>query len=169
MMSSGDGHQVSQWSIYDGAGLGHGPRAAGLRAVCSCGWNGPEHRLDWEEIGDQPLDEAAEAAEAVAETCSMDWDGHTEDVERSAIPLPESVTVLLEQLRGELEKLEKTSPLAALRAVRRLEVTAVEVGYWAAHAGRGDATVEQTAAALGLSQGEARKTLARFGRWSPYR
>ncbi|MEV6048402.1 hypothetical protein [Streptomyces xanthochromogenes] len=166
MMSSGDGHEVSQWSIYDGAGLGHGPRAAGLRAVCSCGWNGPEHRLDWEEIGNQPL---AEAAEAMAETCSMDWDGHTQDVERSAIPLPESVTVLLEQLRGELEKLEKTSPLAALRAVRRLEVTAVEVGYWAAHAGRGDATVEQAAAALGLSQGEARKTLARFGRWSPYR
>ncbi|MFI6475267.1 hypothetical protein ACIBL5_34020 [Streptomyces sp. NPDC050516] len=91
------------------------------------------------------------------------------DASRSAIPLPESVTALLEQLRGELEKLEKTSPLAALRAARRLEVTAVEVGYWAAHGGQRDATAEQAAAALGLNENETRKTLARFGRWSLHR
>ncbi|GAA3920821.1 hypothetical protein GCM10023084_82820 [Streptomyces lacrimifluminis] len=165
MMSSGGGHKVSQWSIYDG-GLGHGPRAAALRAVCSCGWTGPEQQLDWDEIGDGQL---AETARATADTCTLDWDAHTEDVERSAIPLPETVGALLEQLRAELEKLERTSPLAALRAARRLEVTAVEVGYWAAHNGRRDATVEQVAAALGTNEAETRKTLARFGRWSPYR
>ncbi|MFJ8803446.1 hypothetical protein [Streptomyces sp. NPDC102487] len=31
-------------------------------------------------------------------TCMRDWDEHTVDVERSAVPLPESVTVLLAQL-----------------------------------------------------------------------
>lgn len=134
--------------------------------MCSCGWSGPEHPLDWDEIGDRAL---AEAAETVADGCTREWDAHTEDVERSAIPLPEAVSVLLEQLHAELEKPEKTSPLAAVRAARRLEVTAVETGYWAAHGSRGDATVEQAAAALGLSQNETRRTLARFGRWSPYR
>ncbi|MEJ8650753.1 hypothetical protein WKI65_22345 [Streptomyces sp. MS1.AVA.3] len=33
---------------------------------------------------------------------------------------------------------------------------------------RGDATVEQAAAALGLNEDAARKLMARLGRWSPY-
>ncbi len=55
-----------------------------------------------------------------------DWDTHTVEVEKSAVVLPDTVTALL-------SRLEKTSPLAALRAARRLEVTAVQVGYWPAH------------------------------------
>ncbi|MFF2812239.1 hypothetical protein ACFVT2_34705 [Streptomyces sp. NPDC058000] len=163
--SGAHGRSVSQWSVYDG-GIAHGPRAAALRAVCSCGWNGPEHRLDWDAIGEQKL---TEAAHGLADTCMEDWDTHTAGVEQSALPLPETVTVLLARLQEEIEKLAKTSPLAAVRAARRLEVTAAQVGYWPAHDARQDTTVEQAAAALGLNEDAARKLMARFGGWSPYR
>ncbi|MFI1159251.1 hypothetical protein [Streptomyces sioyaensis] len=39
-----------------------------------------------------------------------------------------------------------------LRAARRLEVTAAQVGYWPAHEARRDTTAEQAAAALGLTE-----------------
>ncbi|MEJ8652599.1 hypothetical protein WKI65_32130 [Streptomyces sp. MS1.AVA.3] len=163
--SGADGQSVSHGSVYDGQ-IAHGPRAAALRAVCSCGWNGPEHRLDWDMIGEQKL---AEAAHGTTDTCMEDWDTHTADVEQAAIPLPETVTVLLAQVQEEIEKLAKTSPLAAVRAARRLEVTAEQVGYWPAHDARQDTTAEQAAAALGLNEDAARKLMARFGGWSPYR
>ncbi|MFE1764539.1 hypothetical protein ACFW81_10000 [Streptomyces angustmyceticus] len=162
--SGAGGQSVSQWSVYDGR-VAHGPRAAALRAVCSCGWSGPEHRLDWDEIGEEEL---VEAAHGTADTCVDDWDTHTVEVERSAIPLPETVTALLNQLQEEIEKLAKTSPLAAVRAARRLEVAAVQVGYWPAHEARQDTTAERAAAALGLDVNAARKLMARFGNWSPY-
>ncbi|MET9364450.1 hypothetical protein ABZX93_26520 [Streptomyces sp. NPDC006632] len=163
--SGAGGPSVSQWSVYDGAGFGHGPRAVALRAVCSCGWNGPEHPLDWNEIADQDFYEAGAGS---ADTCMRDWDTHTVDVDRSATPLPEAVDDLLTQLQDRVEKLTKTSPLAALRAARRMEVAAAEAGYWAAHGARSDATVAQAATALGLSEHETKKVMARFGRWSLY-
>ncbi|MEJ8653693.1 hypothetical protein WKI65_38015 [Streptomyces sp. MS1.AVA.3] len=163
--SGADGQSVSQWNVYDGQ-IAHGPRAAALRAVCSCGWNGREHKLDWESIGEQKL---IEAAHGTADTCMEDWDTHTAEVDQSAIPLPETVTALLDQLHEEIEKLAKTSPLAAVRAARRLEVTAGQVGYCPAHDARQDTTAEQAAAALGLNEDAARKLMARFGHWSPYR
>ncbi|MDH6626116.1 hypothetical protein M2271_003933 [Streptomyces sp. LBL] len=165
MSSGGGGQSVAQWSVYDGR-FAHGPRAAALRAACSCGWAGTEHPLDWDEIGDQEL---AEAGAGAADACMRDWDAHTVEVETSAVALPDTLTGLLSQLEEEIEKLAKTSPLAALRAARRLEVTAVQVGYWPAHDARQDTTAEQAAAALGLDEDAARKLLARFGRWSPYR
>ncbi|MGW2010188.1 hypothetical protein [Streptomyces nigrescens] len=164
MNSGGGGQSVSQWSVYDGH-FAHVPRAAALRAVCSCGWNGTEHRLDWDEIGDQEL---AKAGALAADACLEDWDEHTVTVENSAVPLPETVTGLLAQLAGEIERLAKSSPLAAVRAARRLEVTAAQVGYWPAHDARRDVTAEQAAAALGLNEDAARKLMARLGRWSPY-
>ncbi|MFD3418826.1 hypothetical protein [Streptomyces decoyicus] len=162
--SGAGGQSVSHWSIYDGR-FAHVPRAAALRAVCSCGWNGPEHELSWDVIGDWRL---IEAASGTADMCTQDWDAHTVEVEQSAIPLPESVTALLTQLEEEIEKLAKTSPLSAVRAARWLEVSAVQVGYWAAHDARRDTTAEQAASALGLNEDAARKLMARFGRWSPY-
>ncbi|WP_241720950.1 hypothetical protein [Streptomyces lydicus] len=155
---------MSHWSVYDG-GFAHVPRAAALRAVCSCGWNGPEHELSWDAIGDQEL---VEAASGTADMCTQDWDAHTAEVEQSAIPLPEPVTTLLTQLEEEIEKLAKTSPLAAVRAARRLKVSAAQVGYWPAHDARRDATPEQAASALGLNEDAARKLMAHFGRWSPF-
>ncbi|WP_028815343.1 hypothetical protein [Streptomyces flavidovirens] len=68
-----------------------------------------------------------------------------------------------------MEKLAETSPLAALRAARRLEVTAVEVGYWAAHEARKEANLEQAAATFGMNEDAARKLMARFGGRGPYR
>ncbi|MFD0571362.1 hypothetical protein ACFQ0T_21885 [Kitasatospora gansuensis] len=164
MTSSGAVQLVSQWSAYNGR-FSFTPRAQALRAVCSCGWTGAEHKLDWDEIGEQDL---AEGGDKAAEACLLDWDKHTNDVEKSTVPLPETVTDLLGQLAEEIEKLTKTSPLAALRAVRRLEVTATEVGYWAAHDARRDADPEQAAVALGLDEAAALELLARLGRWSPY-
>ncbi|MER7982745.1 hypothetical protein [Streptomyces sp. NPDC095817] len=162
--SGGGGQAVSQWTVYDGRPH-QGPRAAALRAVCSCGWNGPEQRLDWEVIGDQDLQTAGAGA---ADICMRDWDEHTVDVERSAVPLPEAVTVLLGQLEVEVEKLAKSSPLAAIRAARRLEVLAVQTAYWPAYDARRDVDLGQAAAALGLDERGARSLLARLGRWSSY-
>ncbi|MET7826818.1 hypothetical protein ABZT23_19270 [Streptomyces sp. NPDC005386] len=96
-----------------------------------------------------------------------DWDKHTVEVERSAVPLPEAVTTLLAQLETEVEKRAKSSPLAAIRAARRLEVLAAQTAYWPACDARRDAEPGQAAAALGLDESGARALLARFGRWSP--
>lgn len=162
--SGGGGQRVGQWSVYDGRAA-KGSRAAALRGVCSCGWTGPAHQLDWDEIGDQDLIKAGARA---ADESTQNWDEHTEQVAASAIPLPETVTALLSQLNEEIEKLAKSSPLAAIRAARRLEVTAAEVAYWPAHGTRADVTTEQAAAALGLNENATRKLMARFGRWNPY-
>ncbi|MET9429644.1 hypothetical protein [Streptomyces sp. NPDC003036] len=162
--SGGGGQSVAQWSVYDGR-ITRGPRAAALRAVCSCGWTGTEQTLDWDEVGEQEL---AEAGAGAADACLVDWDAHTAEVEASAVALPEAVTSLLSQLEEEIEKLAKMSPLAALRAARRLEVTAVRLGYWPARDALQETTPDRAAAALGLNEDAARMLLARFGRFSPY-
>ncbi|MFD9302143.1 hypothetical protein ACFWCB_05475 [Streptomyces sp. NPDC060048] len=102
--SGSRGEAVSQWSVYDGH-WPHTPRAAALRAVCSCGWTGPEHRLDWTAIGDQDL---VEGGGKQADACDRDWEGHTTQVEATTVPLPETVTTLLARLEEEIELLTKT-------------------------------------------------------------
>lgn len=164
MGSGPGGESVSQWSVYDGQ-FPHTPRAAALRAVCSCGWAGPHHPLNWDHNSDQEL---TEAGAGEADACLQDWDAHTTEVDRSAVPLPQTVTAALTQLEEEIEKLAQTSPLAALRAARQLEVAAARIGYWPAHDARQHTTPEQAATALGLDENAARKLMARFGRWSPY-
>ncbi|AWZ06097.1 MULTISPECIES: hypothetical protein [unclassified Streptomyces] len=163
--SGGGGEAVSQWNVYDGHS-DRVPRAAALRAVCSCGWSGPEHRLDWEAVAGQDL---VEGGDEQADACEQDWDGHTVQVEATTVPLPDTVTTLLEQLEQEIDKLTRTSPVAAVRAARRLEVTAERVGYWAARGTAGDLDAVQAATALGLDEDAARKLMARLGRWNPYR
>nr|QIY92885.1 hypothetical protein HEP87_00915 [Streptomyces sp. S1D4-11] len=64
---------------------------------------------------------------------------YTAEVERSAVPLPESLTALVAQLESEIETLAKSSPLAAVRAARRLEVIATQTAYWPAREARQDA------------------------------
>ncbi|MCX4775470.1 hypothetical protein [Streptomyces sp. NBC_01264] len=85
------GDPVSQRSVYDGR-RPHVPRAAALRAVCSCGWAGLEHRLEWEAIGDR---DPAEAGDGQADACDRDWSAHTDQVEATTVPLPETVTMLV--------------------------------------------------------------------------
>ncbi|GAA3386401.1 hypothetical protein [Streptomyces racemochromogenes] len=161
--SGPDVHESSHWSVYDGR-FPHIPRAAALRGVCSCGWTGPEHALDWEAIGDQDLEGAADEQ---ADACCQDWDDHTTAVEAVTIPLPEPVTSLLAQLEAEIAKLAETSPLAALRAVRRTETVIGGVGYWAARCAQQDSTPAQAAAALGLTENAARRELDRLLRGNP--
>ncbi|KJY24987.1 hypothetical protein VR44_33755, partial [Streptomyces katrae] len=79
-----------------------------------------------------------------------------------------TITLLLDQLEAEIGKLATSSPLAAVRAVRRIETTAAEAGSWAARAVQADATPEQAAVALGLTEAAVRRELARLGRWSLY-
>ncbi|MEU9039375.1 hypothetical protein AB0D45_31330 [Streptomyces sp. NPDC048352] len=162
--SGPDVYQTSHWSVYDGR-FPHIPRAATLRAVCSCGWNGPEHPLDWDTIGAQDLEDAADEQ---ADACCRDWDKHTVAVEEAAIPLPASLTGLLDQLEAEISKLGTSSPLAAVRAVRLLELTAGEAGHEPARLVQHDSTPAQAAAALGLTEAAARRELARLGRWNVY-
>lgn len=166
MTSAGGGREVSQWSVYDGGGgVVRAPRAAALRAVCSCGWTGPHHPLQWEEFGEKDL---AEAADDVADTCAQEWDVHTVEVERSAVTVPEPLADLLVRVESKIEKLARTTPLAALRAARRLEVIAAQTAYWPALDVSRNTTAEQTAAALGLNEDAAQDLLARFGRLRRY-
>ncbi|MFF7091009.1 hypothetical protein ACFY9A_01250 [Streptomyces rubradiris] len=130
MTSASGGREVSQWSVYDGGeGFMRAPRAAALRAVCSCGWTGPSHTLQWEEFSEQDL---VQAAGDVADTCAQEWDLHTVEVERSAITVPDPLASLLVRVESEIEKLARATPLTALRAARRLEVIAVQTAYWPA-------------------------------------
>ncbi|MER5876135.1 hypothetical protein ABT119_09425 [Streptomyces sp. NPDC001910] len=52
---------MSQWTVYDGRPR-QGPRAAALRAVCSCARNGPEQRLDCDAAATLGLDESGARA-----------------------------------------------------------------------------------------------------------
>ncbi|MFF9704680.1 hypothetical protein ACF1FE_26360 [Streptomyces griseofuscus] len=162
--SGSDSRSVSEWTIYDGEPHG-GPRAAALRGVCSCAWTGPGHTIDWDEIADR---EAEVAGGGLASACYGDWDTHIGEVARSAVPVPETITGLLDQLEQEIEKLGKDAPLAAVRAVRRLEVLAAQCAYWPAREVAQDLTPEQAAAALGLNEEEACRHLARLGCFSLY-
>ncbi|MFD0404713.1 hypothetical protein [Kitasatospora sp. NPDC127116] len=162
--SSGGGRSVSQWYAYDGAF--DAPRAHALRGVCSCGWAGPEHVLDWDEIGDQ---EMARAGVGAAIECESGWwDTHIVEVAATAVPLPKTVTDLLSQLTEEIEKLGSTNPLAAVRAARQLEVIAGEVAFWPARNAGSNSSFEQAAAALGRNEADAERLLARFSRSRRY-
>ncbi|MEV7730346.1 hypothetical protein AB0P15_37400 [Streptomyces sp. NPDC087917] len=155
---------MSHWSVYDGGRPPAHPAAA-LHAACSCGWKSPERQLDGEVIGDQDF---AEVGDGQADACERAWDARTATVEASSLPLPDTVTDLLERLEEEIDKLAKTSPNAAVRAARRTQITAERVGYWAARATLHDRTPDQAAAALGLTERAPRGELARLGRYKPY-
>ncbi|MFD7669170.1 hypothetical protein [Streptomyces sp. NPDC059788] len=154
----------SHWSVYDGR-LPNTPRASAFRAACSCEWTGTIHTLDWDEIGDQPLHRAAARD---ADRCLTDWDQHIAEVGETTVAVPGRITDLLESLHTEIERYTKESPAGALKLARRMEISAADLGYWAAHKARDSMSREEVAAALGLNGGDATQLLARFGRWSPY-
>jgi hypothetical protein len=132
-------------------------RAAGGRTARggSCGWNGPEHRLDWDAIGEQKL---IEAAHGTADTCVEDWtrtpprsssrpslagDGHC----------PAGPAAGGDREAGEgLTAGGRTGspPAGGNRRTGRI---------LAGHAARQDTTAEQAAAALGLNEDAARKLM----------
>jgi hypothetical protein len=151
------------WVYYDGRPF-HGPRAQALRGVCACGWKGDVRALDWDRIGQEPLHEAAYE---VADACFTDWDQHIQSVDRSAVPLPDDLNTLLEEVSTRIEALIEDHPVAGVRAARRLEVIASRVGCEAAR-GAAVSPPHEVAAGLGISEQAARSLLARLGRWSAY-
>ncbi|MFF1415830.1 hypothetical protein ACFVX6_39690 [Streptomyces sp. NPDC058289] len=60
--------------------------------------------------------------------------------------------MLLERLEEEINRLTKTSPVAGVRAARRMEVVAERVGYWAARGTAADLDTVQAAALLGSTR-----------------
>ncbi|RKT09346.1 hypothetical protein BX285_6433 [Streptomyces sp. 1114.5] len=163
--SGGGGSSTSYWTAYTGDRFGLAPRAHALRPVCSCGWTGPEHRVDWPEPDEEGEDGKAEFGDQAydaADACQDEWDEHIAEVERSTVPLPEAVTELLRRLGEEIETLGDSSPLAALRAAHQLEVTAKQAGYWPACAVRREVSRERAAAALGLDEDGVRRLLSHF-------
>ncbi|MER7764869.1 hypothetical protein [Streptomyces sp. NPDC097619] len=163
--SGSEGRTTREWSAYDGTAF-LGPRAAAFRAVCSCGWAGPEHALDWESFGGAPL---WQAGREDADSCLDDWDAHTMDVERRTVPVPEEITDMLGRLKGAIERLADESPAAAVKAARQMEIAAGYAAYGAAHDARARMSPEEMATALGIDAAAARSLLARYGGWSPYR
>jgi hypothetical protein len=162
--SGGFGWEVRHWSVYDGGTCPNRPKAAALRAECSCGWTGDARTVDWEALGDLPF---RESGSADAEGCLDDWDQHISQVGHTTVALPTELEALLADITAAIESLAQESPTAAIKAARSLEVIAQRTAHWPAHEARAQdpATV---AAALGLSVDDTRSLLARFGGWSPY-
>lgn len=152
-------HETSDWWVYDGDTLS-APRATALRGSCSCGWRGTTlHPVDWAQV-------AVEGPEWWdTQGPHADWKQHIADVEHQAVPVPEDVAALLGQLRERLDVLVADAPLAALRVVAALEHTTGEAAEAAAYAARaGDQSWDAVAAALGLTEPDARTRLHRYAR-----
>jgi hypothetical protein len=141
-------HGVSDWQIYDGYEYSNGyarPRAAWLRGACSCGWRGERHKIDWACIEDWPDDVDTSGPYG-------DWGQHIGEVESQAVPLPEDVKTLLEQLEDRLSTLGEDAPLAALRTVAAVERLAKRVGWQVAFDAHPDETPwDEMGKALGIS------------------
>ncbi|MGW6691889.1 hypothetical protein [Streptomyces sp. NPDC054961] len=162
--ASSYGQEVRHWSVYDGGTWPKRPQAAVLRAECACGWTGPSHPINWDEIADQPFHHAGTD---IADQCIDDWDHHILNIGASTIPLPLELDTLLETVTTAIENLAQDSPTAALKAARRLELIAQRTSYAPAHEAR-DQDPETVAAQLGLNLDQTRSLLARFGRWNQY-
>ncbi|MEU8892986.1 hypothetical protein [Streptomyces sp. NPDC048442] len=90
-------------------------RAAGVRSACCCGWRGTTtHPVIW---GDP---EATEGHDAKTGPFA-DWEYHVTTVEGL---IPRDVEQMLTALEERITGLSRTQPLAALRAVARLQSTA---------------------------------------------
>lgn len=154
--SCASSHRSSDWWIYTGE-LG-APVAAELRGACSCGWRGEaRYPLDWESVDRQ--------APYLYDTSGPegDWGRHMAEVEAGAVPVPEELSALLDEVERQLDKLSFGAPLAALRAVSRLERIVTETGRRAAYGAEADAeSGAQIGPGLGLPEGEARRRLLRY-------
>ncbi|MCZ0982950.1 hypothetical protein O1L60_39350 [Streptomyces diastatochromogenes] len=162
--SGGFGWEVTHWSVYDGQDpYTPRPQAHSLRGECSCGWTGTPRPLDPASTAADDDDGRAfrEAGMEHAEDCRTDWNAHIVTVTESTIPLPAELDALLETLSSQLEDLADTSPVAALKAARALEVMARQSAYWPARdAQRLDRA--EVAAGLGLNEAAAGELLERW-------
>ncbi|ORT54220.1 hypothetical protein [Streptomyces sp. CB03238] len=144
------------WERYDGHE--DAPLAAGIRAICTCGWKGPRRRADFTDP-----DEASLA-------CYQDWNHHTEV--QLATSLPEDVTRHLDDLDDVLSglchgpRLEEITqepghvrPLATIHAAKRLRELADQLEAQAVPRARASYSWEDIARALEVSRQSAHERL----------
>ncbi|MFF2236291.1 hypothetical protein [Streptomyces anulatus] len=92
-----------------------------------------------------------------------DWARHIDDVEARAVPVPDVLVALLDQVEQELDRLAGDAPLAALRAISRLEHVIAEAGDAAAYGSEADArSGTLIGPGLGLPEHEGRRRLLRY-------
>ncbi|MGW4688493.1 hypothetical protein ACWEPM_26860 [Streptomyces sp. NPDC004244] len=149
-------HTSTDWWNYDGTF--DTPKAAYVRAACSCGWRGEQsYPIDWD------VDEELLPFSMDTSGPRDDWGKHITGVEAQAVPLPAGLKDLLAQVDAELEKLADRNPLAALRAVALLEQTAAHAGATAAyHLELDQVPDEQIAAGLCISPAKALSRILRY-------
>ncbi|MFJ8083243.1 hypothetical protein ACIQ6Y_21885 [Streptomyces sp. NPDC096205] len=155
--SGGEIHETREWWAYDG--FMNRPTAAAYRAACACGWRGPGHPVPSAEPAGRPSDLDVSAAHA-------DWCEHLRDVQRRTVPLPADVTELLDRLETRLCSLAEEAPLAALRAVARLERLTRDAGRDAAYVIDDEALSPETVGeALGIDAAKAHSRVLRHLRF----
>jgi hypothetical protein len=155
MGSGSAGHETREWWAYDGTM--RRPKAAAYRGACSCGWRGPAHPIDWDQMSGSRLYELDVSA------AYGDWSEHIDAVDRQTVPLPDEVADMMEQLETRLFALAEQAPVAALKAVAALERLTGDVGREAAHAVQADELSSETIGkALGISAAKARSRLTGY-------
>lgn len=127
-----------------------------LRGACSCGWRGmAEYPLVWTVLDDgRPLYEA----EVDLSGPLADFEAHLAVVRGAAVPLPQSLLVLLTALQKALATTAVQDPLVALKALADLRYLIGEAGKDAALPVRiARIPMETVATALGTSDQAARR------------
>ncbi|MEU6373987.1 hypothetical protein [Streptomyces sp. NPDC046909] len=158
IFDSGSGaefHETTDWWVYHGEH--RAPLATDLRGACSCGWRGSTlHPIDWSQV------ERDGIYVHVPDTPGPygDWAEHIREVEERSVPLPEDLADLLERLDERLTALADDAPVAALKAVARLERLTTRISREAAYnVDPDEVSWETIGTALGMSAKEARSRL----------
>jgi hypothetical protein len=138
------------WWSYNGA---DGPRAAGVRGACECGWRGTQtHPI---VRGDDEVTEGYEERTGPF----ADWEYHVTATEGA---VPYDVEQMLAALQRRIKELSEQQPVTALRVAARVEEAAPGYSRDAVHAAR-RALVSWEA--IGRAFGSSRQTVhARFAR-----
>lgn len=154
--SGAEMYRTSEWWAYDGRM--RRPRAAAVRAACSCGWRGPGVPVPWDELDEDGLEELDVSGPR------RDWSEHIRTVERRTVPLPEDLTQLLSALEDKLCALAEDAPAAALRAVAALDRLSRRAGREAACTIEedGEQSWEALGRALGIDADRARSLVTRY-------
>ncbi|MFF7373106.1 hypothetical protein ACIP3A_36445 [Streptomyces tricolor] len=154
--SGAEMYRTCEWWAYDGRMSR--PRAAAVRAACSCGWRGPSTPVPWDELAEDGLEELDVSGPR------RDWSEHIRTVEGRTVPLPDDLAQLLSTLEEKLFALAEDAPAAALRAVAALDRLTRRAGREAACLIEedGDQRWDDLGRALGIDADRARSLVTRY-------
>ncbi|MGW4567753.1 hypothetical protein ACWEN3_37040 [Streptomyces sp. NPDC004561] len=149
-------YRTSEWWAYDGRTST--PRAAAVRASCTCGWRGPSVPIPWDELGEDGLEDLDVSGRR------LDWNEHIRAVERRTVPLPDELTELMNDIEDKLFTLADDAPAAAMRAVAALDRLTRRVGREAACMIEedGEQRWDSLGRALGIDPDRARSLVTRY-------